>query len=324
MCSVQQICFLAFAAAAAAGSSLAGQCDSELSDSAALLQTNIAGRPEAGEDRGPAEEDSALASKMQWDDQHCACTTVFLAAVLDTGTNAVHHEDHRMGGFSFFQRYYESIIALPGGRAKAVIIHNRLPENLTRAKSNSAVSFTKVDISGMHEHMTVVEWRWIVLFDQVRKHPEWDTLFMTDISDVVVHHNPCVFVQKHPGKLFASSEQNKGFGGWVLHSFFRQLGGKYLAWYGDHRASLPAKLLNAGVFGGHRADVLRFAVHMEAVLLDPELAIKKDATTHWFDPGAFNYALRAKFALSDVVSGYPLHSWFWKYERRKDVYIKHK
>jgi len=160
MCSVQQICFLAFAAAAAAGSSLAGQCDSELSDSAALLQTNIAGRPEAGEDRGPAEEDSALASKMQWDDQHCACTTVFLAAVLDTGTNAVHHEDHRMGGFSFFQRYYESIIALPGGRAKAVIIHNRLPENLTRAKSNSAVSFTKVDISGMHEHMTVVEWRW--------------------------------------------------------------------------------------------------------------------------------------------------------------------
>lgn len=168
MCSVQQLCFLVFAASAAAGASLVGQCDSELSDSAALLQTNIAGRPEAVDnDHGPAEEDSALASKMQWDDQHCACTTVFLAAVLDTGTNVVHHKDHSMGGFSFFQRYYESIIALPGGRAKAVIIHNRLPENLTRAKSNSVVSFTKVDISGMHEHMTVVEWRWIVLFDQV-------------------------------------------------------------------------------------------------------------------------------------------------------------
>mmetsp|Transcript_118522 Transcript_118522/g.331884 ORF Transcript_118522/g.331884 Transcript_118522/m.331884 type:complete len:183 (+) Transcript_118522:179-727(+) len=114
--------------------------------------------PSTQEIHGPGEEDSALSSQMFLDDQRCECSTVFLTTVLDLGYSAIHARQDAglMQSFSYFQKYYESTLALPGDRTKAVILHSRLPENLTRAKSNPTVSFVKVDLSVMDKHLTVV------------------------------------------------------------------------------------------------------------------------------------------------------------------------
>jgi len=139
-----------------------------------------------------------------------------------------------------------------------------------------------------------------------------------------VRHNPSVFVHKHPGKIFAGEQADHRFGHWVVQRYFRQLGGTYQAWYKENQFKIQLQELNAGLLGGRRADVLRFADLMEAVLLDPDLALKKQAKPHWFDMGPFNYVLRANFSASDVVSGYPLHSEYYKWDTRQDVYIAHK
>mmetsp|Transcript_102290 Transcript_102290/g.286796 ORF Transcript_102290/g.286796 Transcript_102290/m.286796 type:complete len:103 (+) Transcript_102290:426-734(+) len=102
------------------------------------------------------------------------------------------------------------------------------------------------------------------------------------------------------------------------------MGGKYLVWYEETGRRLPSKRLNAGIFGGRRDEWLRFAGPMEAALKDPDLALGENVNVTWFDMAAFNYALLAEFPLSDIVTGYPLHSACKRYEKRRDVYLKHK
>jgi len=229
----------------------------------------------------PASEDKALAANMTQEDLSSSCSTVFLSAWLDLGKNFVHNSTRSVQDFSYIEKYYRSILALRGSGVRSVIIHNNLSTSFTDAYSTSdgAVSFAKADLSKMNKALHPVEWRLVLMFEQIRKHPDWDTVFLTDINDVIVHHNPCHFVDRQPGKVFVQIE-SWAYGQWLPNHYYQSLGGKYLDWYMAQPHDYSMRLLNAGVFGGKRGVVHTLADKFEAALLDPNLAIRQGKVPH--------------------------------------------
>lgn len=180
----------------------------------------------------PESNDTALVAKMTQEDLTNSCSTVFLSALIDLGGDFVHHGARSVQRFSYMERYYRSILALRGSGVRSVIVHNTLSSSFMGEYSTPerAVSFAKVDLSKMNKALHPVEWRFFLMFDQIRKHPEWETVFLTDINDVVVHHNPCHFVHRQPGKVFMGVER-VAYGHWMPTHYYLSLGGKYLDWY---------------------------------------------------------------------------------------------
>jgi len=206
---------------------------------------------------------------------------------------------------------------------KSVVLHDILDENITNTYTtrDGAVSFRKVDISGMDPIMGLNDLRFLLFEEELNKHPEWDTVFLTDIRDVVVVHNPCSLVEERPDALFVQSEKSSMKPFPYVRGKFEEMGGKYLEWYD----AVPdqTNLLSPGLIGGKRSVVLKALDGLNAVMTDPELASRKEGKVK-INFVAANYAFRTNFDSKNIVTGSPLHSEYWAYENRTDVYFRHK
>jgi len=252
------------------------------------------------------------------------CKTVLLTNVFTTREDP-QAKRHGMPTFEYFERYYRSILSLPSGRASAVIFYDDLPEDLVRnyTSGDGAVSFTKVDISGLDPIMGLNDLRYQVFEEHIKKHPEWETIFMTDINDVTVIHNPCAFVDRTPDKLFVGSQTEPLKPREFIHHKFEQAGGKYLKWY-EAQPDFSLPLLNAGIIGGKRSVVLRALRKVNEMLEDPELPGRKMDVGVRINMEAVNYVFYTAFGRESLVTGVPLHSKFYYFQNRTDVYFWHK
>jgi len=266
---------------------------------------------------------SDLDMTMLLEDHNAQCETVFLTTLLATRKDP-QSKIYGPPDFSYFQRYWRSILALPAGAGKAVIMHDYLPDNVTSNYStkDGSVSFVKVDISGFDPLLGLNDLRYQLFEQQVKNHPDWDTVFLTDISDVVVLHNPCAFVERQPERVFVGSQHAKMKPYKFIRDKFLELGGKYLEWY-DAQPDDHYTMLNAGILGGKRSMVLAALERMNAVVTDPELASRKAGEPVRVNMAAFNYVFYTAFA-NQTVTGHPLHSQFSLYDNRTDVYFRHK
>jgi len=264
---------------------------------------------------------SALDLNLMLDDHSSKCETVFLTTLLST-----RHDPQRAvsitPNFTYIEAYYRSILSLPGGRAKAVILYDSLDEDMTsKYEIPDAISFVKVDISNMDPLLGLNDLRYQLFEDQIRKHPEWDTVFMTDSRDVVVLHNPCVLVERQPEKVFVGSQTESMKPRWWFNESFHGMGGKYLDWYEAQPNHTKIKL-SAGIMGGKRDLVLLGLESLNAVLTDPELELRKKGRQVAVNMAAFNYVFHGEFD-DDTVTGFPLHSKWNYWENRTDVYFWH-
>jgi len=277
----------------------------------------------AGDPRTPPCCGSDLEIGLLMADRDLSCETVLLTNVFGTRKDP-QGKLHAPPDFSYFERYYRSVLSVPGGRVKAVVLHDFLTEDVTSnyTTKDGSMSFVKVDISGLDPLMGLNDLRFQLFDEQIKKHPEWETVFITDISDVVVVHNPCGFVEKQPERIFSGSQRVALKPYPYMNGKFEELGGKYLEWY-DSLVDYKRTLMNAGILGGKRSVVLKALSALNAVLLDPELSSRKQKTDVTVNMAAFNYALHSNFE-GHMVTGFPLHSKFWNYENRTDVYFRHK
>mmetsp|Transcript_115053 Transcript_115053/g.321557 ORF Transcript_115053/g.321557 Transcript_115053/m.321557 type:complete len:325 (+) Transcript_115053:75-1049(+) len=287
-------------------------------DATALLQ--LQNPPEHPRDFPPG-GGLHLDLQLLMDDHVSDCDTVFLTTVLGS-----RHDPVRGGyikpDFGYFERFYRSILAIPGGRAKAVILHDFLPENMTSrfTTADGSFSFVKVDISNVDHLLGLNDLRYQLYEEEVKKHPEWDTVFMTDSRDVVVLHNPCVLAERQPDKVFVGSQQDSMKPRWWFNESFHAMGGKYLEWY---EAQPDGKTkLSAGIMGGKRDLVLKGLAQLNAALMDPELELRKKGHTVAVNMAAFNYVFHGDME-QNVVTGHPVHSKWNEWENRTDVYFWH-
>jgi len=278
--------------------------------------------------------DPLVAARLLEDDHRSTCSAVLLTTFLSSKPDPIRG-GHIPLTRSYIERYYRSVLAIPGGRARAVVLHDNLPENVTGPMTmpDGSFSFVKVDVSGIDPLLSPNDLRYLLFQEQVAQHPEWSTVFMTDGRDVTVMHNPCVLVERHPEKVFIQSEEGiplamskfVGFG-------FTGLGGKYKEWFeqlGSGRDP-SREVLNPGIVGGSRTVVLDFLAKFRAVFLDPEMALRKNADVFEtagnvinVNMAVANYVVYKDLAAS-IQTGLPLHSRWSLHENRTDVYFTHK
>lgn len=256
--------------------------------------------------------------------ESCDCRSVILAAFL-TGLTDPQRGYYTTPHLQYMRQFCLSLLnhtRQPDSGIEAVVLHNELDKAFvrrhTRNGGGSSISFLKVDLT-KYPPGSPNDVRFFIYRDLLLEHPEWDTVFLTDLSDVSVRHNPCQIVFcSGPEYLYVGSETKLFRPSWFIERSFESIGGRYLRWY--KRRPRNAELnLNTGVIGGKHQVLFAFLNELVATL----------STTHKgmaYDMAALNWVLRTKYnKTADVITGFPLHSEFKMFEEgRGDVYFVHK
>jgi len=253
--------------------------------------------------RIPPGAGSELDLDLLMSDHEKRCDTVFLTSLFTT-CGGGKGELLKKLGFQYFSRYYLSILSLPGGRAKSVIMYDDLPEDLMKhyATGDGVVSFVRVNVSGKESS---TDFCFKVFEEQVSRHPEWENVFITDARDVTVVHNPCIIVEQNPEKLFVGS-----------YPADMELRSK------PENKSLPE--LSSGILGGKRSVVLKALRKVSELVSDSELISTEPNRNSNLLAAAINYAGHTAFGTEQVMTGRPLHSLYGARENRTDVYFWYK
>lgn len=172
-----------------------------------------------------------------------------------------------------------------------------------------------------HEDSSVScnDWRFWAYREWLKKHPEVEKVFCTDLFDVRVVQDPFSLIDGQYKLYVAKQPSPCGV------NYFRA------GWRSSFDEDLPSWLedqprLNAGIFGGYREDVVEFCSLMVEQILtcwqkwkDRGLRGKPNANMP-----VFNFILYGQVR-NFWAEGAPLHSIFRKYENdRRDVYFIHK
>lgn len=122
-----------------------------------------------------------------------------------------------------------------------------LNDELT-ARSTRRVSYVRVNTAAMN----VYAQRWLHAWQYLRDHPEIANVWITDCTDVELLRDPWATIQ--PGRIHVGSENGTiGKSGWmkIHHPNLRG----FMKTYADK------PIINAGVIGGTRADVMAYLHH---------------------------------------------------------------
>ncbi|EOH6331030.1 TPA: glycosyltransferase family 2 protein [Citrobacter koseri] len=120
-----------------------------------------------------------------------------------------------------------------------------LADQLTSAPDGSQL-VTVPDVA-----MNVYFRRWLHIWQHLRDHPEYRFVWCTDGTDVEMLHTP--WDEMEPGKVYVGSEPKTYADTWAKQNHPERI---YQEFIEQHRNDV---MLNAGLLGGTRADVMTFA-----------------------------------------------------------------
>ena len=145
--------------------------------------------------------------------------------------------------------------------------------------------------------------RWLHIYQYLRAHPEYHLVWCTDGTDVEMLREP--WVEMAPGKIYVGSEHKTYFDEWMKDNHH---GKAYSVFFELHR---DEQLLNAGLIGGCREDVMEFAhrIIRQHYLIESHRFWKMEtAPATLVDMGAFGMA--AKSFGNRIVTGPLVHTIF--------------
>lgn len=152
--------------------------------------------------------------------------------------------------------------------------------------------------------------RWVSQWEYLREHPEIGKVFMVDATDVEVLKDPFPHVQRD--QIYVGSELTQTWNNWMVVNFpqpwIRQVCRQY--------ARYP--LLNCGIVGGSRTDVMALLRQMNTKYFDEQGNVGP------FEMGLFNYCVRTYWQ-GKIVTGNQVHTKFKGYELNNTfAWFKHK
>ncbi|MEB0324170.1 glycosyltransferase family 2 protein [Citrobacter portucalensis] len=145
--------------------------------------------------------------------------------------------------------------------------------------------------------------RWLHIYQYLRAHPEYHLVWCTDGTDVEMLREP--WAEMAPGKIYVGSEHKTYFDEWMKDNHH---GKAYSEFFELHR---DEQLLNAGLIGGYREDVMEFAhrIIRQHYLIESHRFWKMEAAPATLvDMGAFGMA--AKSFGNRIVTGPLVHTIF--------------
>lgn len=177
--------------------------------------------------------------------------------------------------------------------AKAVVLSDELND------SPDGAQLVKVPCVSMSPYFA----RWLHIYQHLREHPEYGFVWCTDGTDVEMLREP--WSEMEPGKIYVGSEHKTYDDQWMKANHH---GKTYSDFIEQHRNE---PLLNAGLLGGSREDVMEFAhrIIRKHYLIESHRFWKiEKAPETKVDMGAFGMV--AKSFGDKVVTGPKVHTIF--------------
>lgn len=188
-----------------------------------------------------------------------------------------------------------------------VILHDGLPEELIARATTDCISFQLCELG----ELPILHQRHFAVRDYLQT-SDAESVLVTDVSDVAVKRDPFELLANcHPGiKLMIGSETRTiGSSRCVRSELSRQYGSPEFT---------NRRIVNPGVLGGRREEVIRFLDLLTAEIrrLDGRLLAS--------DMSIVNHVFHSHYDFSEVLTGAPLHSNFRKWDYNSSAAVMHK
>lgn len=210
---------------------------------------------------------------------------------------------------SKFEKWYKSIDTL---NLNAIIFHDSLSKEFVEKNKKHNLKFVRCNNDYA---WSTNDFRFAIYNHYLKSHPEIKKVFMTDMTDVVVKQNPFEWIKE--GLVYAGLDCVPGV---ISKSWWARTKKYGLVYeYVDFWKKLNKHpVLNAGIIGGYREDMLFF---LEKMVEEFESVNRPEENNNM---AVFNYVLY-KYFPNKIVTGEPVCSKFGKKEhKRKDVWFIHK
>jgi hypothetical protein len=236
-----------------------------------------------------------------------------ITGVYDVNRNNTLQDDD----FALVKDWAESMADV---QLKGIIFHNNFTEDTCKKQENDYVSFVKVAYNAQFNPNV---FRYFVYRDFLRTHAAHiDSLFITDVSDVVAVKNPFIepLFTNNPTALFCGDEPKQLDNEW-MKDHASHLRGKIDNYEEYEDLFQKETLLNCGIVGGNTPVMQDF---IEKLCLIHQQYNHDNTTAFTGDMGAFNYLARTQFN-EQLLHGAPVNTVFKMYEKgRGDCWFRHK
>lgn len=145
--------------------------------------------------------------------------------------------------------------------------------------------------------------RWLHIYQHLRAHPEYRFVWCTDGTDVEMLREP--WAEMEPGKIYVGSEHKTYAEEWMKANHHGRAYSEFLEQYRDDQ------LLNAGLLGGSRDDVMEFAhriIRQHYLIESHRFWRMETAPATLVDMAAFGMA--AKSFGDRIITGPRIHTIF--------------
>ena len=233
--------------------------------------------------------------------------------VYDVNRNTTLEPD----SYALVQSWAESIQLL---NLHGVIFHNSFSEETCRKFSNENITFIEVEYNPAFNPNV---FRYFIYRDFLLNFKSsFHSVFVTDVSDVVVVQNPfeTFLFQENRDKLFCGDEPKVLDNDWMNdHSTHLR---NQIADYAEYEKKFAeSTLLNCGIIGGSTDVMNEF---LKELCFVHEHFNQENKTAFTGDMGAFNYIARTQFN-ERLIHGAPVNSIFKGHEgARMDCWFRHK
>ena len=236
-----------------------------------------------------------------------------ITGVYDVNRNEVLHDDD----YAIIKPWADSLIQ---HQIHGIVFHNHFSNATCMQYSNEFISFQKIEYD---KRFNPNVFRYMVYHDFLNNDAhEIQSLFLTDVSDVVMLKNPFddLLFKNHPQHLFCGDEPKILANDW-MQNHCTHLRNNILNFEQFEKKYSQSTLLNCGIIGGEISVMKNFIEKLSQL---HRLYNANNSTAYTGDMGGFNYIARTYFN-DHIIHGKPVNTVFKEYEnQRTDCWFKHK
>jgi hypothetical protein len=224
-----------------------------------------------------------------------------ITGVYDVNRSQILKDDD----FSIIEKWANSIAKL---NIQAIIFHNNFSQQTVLKYQSEHLLFIEI-VHDIRFNPNVFRYR--VYSDFLKKYSNSiESLFVTDVSDVLVLQNP--FVQPlfitNPDHIFCGDEPTVGYNEW-MHNHGSHLRSRITDYINIESAYKSHRLLNCGIIGGTITTIQPLIASIWQIHENYNF---DNTTSFTGDMGAFNYILRKNYS-NRIFHGSPVNSEFKSY-----------
>jgi hypothetical protein len=236
-----------------------------------------------------------------------------ITGVYDVNRNTTLQDNN----YELVRSWAESIAA---ANLRGVIFHNNFTAETCEKYENEHISFVEIDYD---DRLNPNVYRYLIYRDFLEQQEGYlESVFVTDISDVVLLNNPFIdsYFTENTNAIFCGDEPKTLDDEWMLahSSNLRRQIPDFTAF---EKKFAKDTLLNCGIIGGSSTLVFDFIQKLCQIHEQFNIDNQTDYTG---DMGAFNYLARTQF--NQILKyGAPVNTVFKMYEiERTDCWFRHK